>query len=137
MKIDLRSIPAEGLHLKESSTPEQLEINSKDIKFKNPIEIEATVTKYTNAVTAEISLRAEVEAICSRCLETFKTKINKKNRFDYSVSDDNPTVDVSEDIRQDLILDYPIKRLCKNDCKGLCPKCGENLNQGPCNCKKD
>ena len=46
------------------------------------------------------------------------------------------TIDLDQDIREEIILDYPIKPLCNPDCKGLCPKCGKNLNEGGCNCKQ-
>jgi uncharacterized protein len=43
-------------------------------------------------------------------------------------------IDLNPDIREEIILVYPIKPLCSIDCKGLCPKCGKNLNEGKCNC---
>jgi uncharacterized protein len=112
-----------------------LDLDSKEIQFKKPIEIEVKVTKIASSVTVDANLLTEAELVCSRCLETFTTRINKKKRFNYSISNDNPVVDVSEDVRQELILDYPIKILCKVDCKGLCSKCGKNLNQGTCSCR--
>ena len=44
------------------------------------------------------------------------------------------TIDLDQDIREEIILDYPIKPLCRPDCKGLCPRCGKNLNEGGCSC---
>ncbi|MBM3252584.1 MAG: DUF177 domain-containing protein [Candidatus Omnitrophica bacterium] len=135
MKIDLRQIPPEGLRLRESCDPKELDLEAEDIKFKSPIQIEAKGTKIVNSVTVDAYLSTEVELVCSRCLETFTTRINKKKSFNYSIPNDNPVVDISEDVRQELILDYPIKILCKPDCKGLCQKCGTNLNLEQCNCK--
>ena len=40
-------------------------------------------------------------------------------------------------MREELLLFFPTKMLCKPDCKGLCCKCGKNLNDGPCDCQKD
>lgn len=134
MKISLAQIPDGGLQLKETCPPENFDLDLKDFKFNNPVQIEAQVSRGINTITVEANLRAEAEAICSRCLESFTEKIDKKKRFDYSV-EEQTDVDISEDIRQEIILGFPIKRLCKTDCKGLCSKCGKNLNSGPCNCQ--
>jgi uncharacterized protein len=134
MKINFVQIPDEGLELKETCSPEQLDLDSKDIKFKKPIELLALISKGINTITVVASLKTEAEATCSRCLSNFITKIEKKHRFNYSISKQQD-VDISEDIRQELILGYPIKWLCRPDCKGLCSKCGRNLNLGPCGCK--
>lgn len=135
MKINLIQIPQAGLELREVCPPEQLELDSKDIKFKKPIQILAWVSKGFNAVTVETNLLTEAEATCSRCLSDFTLQIDKKHRFSYQVSQEQPDVDISEDIRQEIILSCPIKLLCKPDCKGLCPKCGNNLNIGSCKCQ--
>ena len=44
-------------------------------------------------------------------------------------------MDLDELIRTDILLELPTKFLCKEDCKGLCPTCGKNLNEGACNCQ--
>ena len=46
-------------------------------------------------------------------------------------------LDLSDLLREELLLFFPTKMLCKPDCKGLCCKCGKNLNDGPCDCQKD
>ena len=45
-------------------------------------------------------------------------------------------VELDELLREDVLLDLPGKFLCREDCKGLCPRCGKNLNQGDCGCPK-
>jgi len=47
------------------------------------------------------------------------------------------TVDLTEEIRQCLLLELPMKPLCRTDCKGLCPQCGHNRNEGPCSCRTE
>jgi len=51
--------------------------------------------------------------------------------------DSSHILDLTEVIRQHIILNIPMKPLCKPDCLGLCPKCGHNLNYGPCGCKEE
>jgi uncharacterized protein len=46
-------------------------------------------------------------------------------------------IDLSEDVRDYALLALPMKKLCSENCKGLCPKCGKNLNDGPCECRDE
>ena len=48
---------------------------------------------------------------------------------------DVEVLDVSDEAREALALSVPFRALCREDCKGLCPRCGKNLNEGPCGCK--
>jgi uncharacterized protein len=48
--------------------------------------------------------------------------------------DERHSIDLTEAIRQYALLTVPMKALCKQDCAGLCPRCGQNLNQGKCDC---
>lgn len=135
MKINLLTIPQGGLELSESLTASDLDIDSKELNFIKPIEIKAFVEKGINAVTVNARLNSVAEVFCSRCLISFVTKIDKNYRFFYEVGQDDANVDISQDLREELILDFPVKPLCKPDCKGLCHKCGKNLNIEKCSCK--
>jgi uncharacterized protein len=53
------------------------------------------------------------------------------------IAPDTVHIDLAEDVRQMISISVPLKLLCKEDCKGLCPKCGTNLNLGQCACKND
>lgn len=48
-----------------------------------------------------------------------------------------PQIDLAIGIREAIILSQPIMQICKDDCKGLCPVCGKNLNTGSCSCKRE
>jgi len=76
-----------------------------------------------------------VEYTCAKCLSKFEDIFRK--RFDV-VLEVRPAeiVELDDEIRQEIILDYPIKIICKAECKGLCPNCGQNLNTGECDCNK-
>ena len=101
------------------------------------------------------TLTQEVEATCSRCLETFvRAQTIELNEEFVPVVDvntgvglpepDDPDVfrltpdhmlDLGEAIRQYAILENPLQPLCDDGCKGLCPSCGVNLNLETCNCR--
>jgi uncharacterized protein len=71
---------------------------------------------------------------CSRCLREFQDKLDKKFTLNFSIDKLETKIDLDPEIRDQIILDYPINPLCRQDCKGLCPKCGIDLNQVQCNC---
>jgi uncharacterized protein len=100
------------------------------------------------------TLHTEVEVTCSRCLTSFPHPVALNIEEEYfptvdavsgvSVSvpagtsgftiDEQHVLDLAEAIRQYALLVVPMKPLCREDCAGLCPDCGHNLNLGPCNC---
>ncbi|MFC1810869.1 DUF177 domain-containing protein [Patescibacteria group bacterium] len=103
------------------------------------------------AEASDIKLRAEFD--CNKCNDKFSKKIQVENAsrmyfFEkkqdiqdlmdiFYVDIENMKVDISDFIRQEIILHFPQIPVCSNSCKGLCPKCGTNLNHKNCNCKKD
>jgi uncharacterized protein len=135
MKININNISPEGLNLEEDILPSTLDLETDIMKFRGPIKVEAGVSKITNTVTVDLSLKAAMCLVCSRCLEETQTDIKKNLKLNYQADKLNPIIDLSQDIREEIILEYPIKPLCKPDCLGLCPKCGKNLNAGECDCK--
>lgn len=121
---------------------------------------QAKVTRIGNALLVQGDVAAEVEVDCSRCLdrvsmpvegtleETYQPTVDVMtgapvNRADYEENDAafeidaNHMMDLSEPVRQALLVAMPMKPLCKADCKGLCPQCGANWNDGPCDCKAE
>ena len=134
MKIAVNQIPSEGIVLTEQVAPEKLDLETGIIKFRAPLEIQAKVQRITNAVTVLLNFQASIATICGRCLKDIQVNINKDVQLHYSVDNSVLTIDLDPDIREEIILDYPINPLCKADCKGLCLKCGKNLNEGGCTC---
>jgi len=136
MKIDLDRIPAQGLTLTETCSAVGLDLENSEIKYTDPLEITAQVSKYGNTANVKTQIKTVYSCRCSRCLEEFQRPVNNSYNFSYSVENGSQFADVSEDIRQELILGYSVKNLCSDDCKGLCADCGANLNQGKCKCAK-
>ena len=134
MRIDINRIPTEGLILTENFTPEALDLETDIIKFRQPINARAVISKITNAVTVDLSLQGLMYTGCSRCLVEVVINLKKNVRLNYPADNQEPAIVLDPDIREEIILDYPIKPLCRPDCKGLCPKCGKNLNEGGCSC---
>jgi len=84
---------------------------------------------------------------CDRCLELFSNTLQigleemffhppskALNPTDYKIAEDG-TMNLVEPIREQMLMAIPIQALCRPDCKGLCSLCGQNLNEGECDCQ--
>lgn len=96
-------------------------------------------------IHADVSLN--YKTACARCAEPVEGKMNfsfEKDIANGGVDEDNDDyifvknqkIDLSEPLEEELLLVLPAKTLCREDCRGLCPKCGKNLNLGDCGCGK-
>ncbi len=134
MKILVNQVSSEGLFLEEDIDPAQLDLETELIKFDSSLKVKARAVRITNALAIDLNIKAKLHAGCSRCLDEFGWELNKDVRLDYPLDASIAFIDLNPEIREEVILDYPIKPLCNLSCKGLCIKCGNNLNQGGCNC---
>ncbi len=134
MKINISRIPPEGLKIQETLLPASLDLDSQIVKFKEPFKVSVLVLKLDNVVNFDVDLSVKGILVCARCLNEISFEINKKAFFSYPIDSRNLIIDLDQDIREEIILEYPIKPLCTPDCKGLCFKCGEDLNLGRCKC---
>jgi uncharacterized metal-binding protein YceD (DUF177 family) len=124
VKIVINQVPAEGLYLKEEVQSAELDLETALIRFRSPLKLAAQVTRITNALSVD----------CSRCLSEFDWVFDKNIQLSYGLNSSDVFIDLKPEIREEIILDYPIKPLCSPNCKGLCLKCGKNKNEGGCNC---
>ncbi len=134
MNIDINRIPQQGLFLQESIEVKKLALDTELLKFHQPINAEAGVNRITNAVSVELALSVLIDATCSRCLEEFVIDFKKELRLNYIANKSQALIDLDLAIAEEIILDLPVKPLCKPDCLGLCPNCGRDLNQEKCGC---
>lgn len=134
MKIEVIRIPREGLTLEEEIPAADLDLDIGTIELRAPLKVKAELRKITNAVSIDLCWDVVVSSACSRCLNEFDINIGKKIKLIYSIESPDEIIDLNPDIREEIILDSPMKPLCRPDCKGLCSKCGKNLNEGKCNC---
>ena len=134
MKIFVNQVPFEELVLTEELDPGKLDLETEIIRFRGPIKARAEVSRISNAITVRLKLKANMVTDCSRCLNEFEKEFNKEAQLNYPLDSSTTCIDLDPEIREELILDYPIKPLCRLDCKGLCAKCGKNLNEGGSHC---
>lgn len=108
----------------------------------------ARITRTAQGLLVQVSLNAMVDYDCVRCLTSFcqslKTEFTELYAFSRnSITDsglilpDDAHIDLKPLIREYMLLEVPMSPLCRPDCKGLCPICGENLNEATCNHEDD
>ncbi|NQT75442.1 MAG: DUF177 domain-containing protein [Candidatus Omnitrophica bacterium] len=138
MKIAVDKIPAEGLELTEQIDPGRIssDLKGQGVDFVKSVDVKARFTKSGNEVFVDINLAVPCEYTCARCLVKVQNIFKKDFNMNYEVKPGD-ILEVDEDIRQEMILDSPMKFVCNADCKGLCPNCGQNLNVAKCDCGKD
>ena len=136
MKIDVTKLEENRVeYFKESLSPRDLDLDTNEVKYNGDVNITTVAKKEMEVVLTKTHFGAEAEFICSRCLKKYTKAIERDFDIKYPLDKTEQFIDVTQDIRQEIILDYPVKFLCKPDCRGLCPKCGRDLNNGKCGCQ--
>lgn len=117
----------------EVYNPKELDLEFVDLKYSDGLVMDGVVEKCLNTVSFRGQLKSQVNHVCARCLKQVGHEVDQPFEFVYDVKG-KEEVDTLDDLREVLILDHPIRFLCRQDCRGLCPKCGLDLNEGPCSC---
>ena len=129
MKIKISDIPEEGFTVSEEVDVGGMGLDTQVLRFPRPLRITATFQRERETVLAAVRVSGEMEQTCGRCLEPYAGAYDNEFHLDYEVRED-PWLDITDDVRQEILLSYPVRLLCKEDCQGLCPQCGANLNEG-------
>lgn len=137
MKIELPRL-REGAEVdfRETWNPEELDLNAAGVRYIGIIEIAVLARRDAGIVAVKVSIHAKAAMTCARCFKEFDTRLDKEFRFVYPLDQPKREIVLDDDIRQELILDTPLKILCRPECPGLCARCGADLNEGKCECDK-
>lgn len=115
--------------------------------FKEPVKVSANVRNCAGVVGLHVSAKAVYFTQCDRCCTPLCEKVDiafdnvlvKELENDGDSGDlikiENEKLDLDTLVSSNIILNLPMKHLCSESCKGLCPVCGKNLNEGSCGCK--
>jgi uncharacterized protein len=149
MKIIVSEIPEEGMELEVNES-----IKVESVETVSPLHATLKLSAIGSEVLVNGMLEADVGLLCSRCLNVYTMevrsginvvyepaeRINREERCKLS-SDEldigfykDDSLDTDEVLTEQLLLNIPMKPLCSDDCKGLCPKCGADLNVSGCKC---
>ena len=154
MQVDIRAIKDQKgatLPVHGQSPCPSLEVEGGAVSECWPVRVWGSVTNTGKGYLVRVHLSTAVKLECTRCLEPFtlplerdmeevfypeglRGKVSEKDEVVSYFTDD--TLDLGESIRENLQLALPMKRLCQEHCRGLCPVCGHNLNEGECGCQR-
>jgi uncharacterized protein len=122
-----------------------------DEMFLGDADLDVKMDKSSHQIVLDCDLTVKIKFECDRCDN--KTEQELKNHFQISyifasekiesddfnlkiLSPEEDKIDLREDVFEYAELSVPLKKLCNEDCKGLCSSCGKDLNTGPCSCEK-
>ncbi|MEW9094010.1 MAG: DUF177 domain-containing protein [Clostridiaceae bacterium] len=116
---------------------------SEYIAFLKPVKLKGEFNLIGDTISLNGTVTTTLELTCSRCLVKFAKKVEipieeklskEENKDDDYIFIEGDVIDITEIIENNIIVSLPIKMLCNEECKGLCPDCGVNLNDSACNC---
>jgi uncharacterized protein len=159
MKFRLEDIPKEGIEATfsqhEGWLDERLRVEEKrTFRFISPIAVHLNLSKLGGVVQVKSRIETKVQCLCARCLETFSMVLTSQYGTTFKPRPDFPPDEEVELTREDLETDFyngeeidltslvqdqvllalPQKAVCREECRGLCPRCGKNLNREVCSC---
>lgn len=115
-----------------------------------PVIAEGSVRNTAGVLVMKGSVKTRIHGICDRCAADFEADVefpidvvlvkefaNEENEDEWVFPLEGDAADLEEIVRTVFVLNMDSQLLCKPDCKGLCCKCGKNLNDGPCSCQKE
>ena len=116
--------------------------------IQNPVVVTGDVRNVAGMLLLSFEASTVLKSVCDRCLKPFdqpktiRYECMLAEELEDEESDDiilleDGAVDLEDLARTAFILDMDTKTLCSEDCKGICPGCGVDLNQGTCTCKKE
>lgn len=150
MKIQIADIPEEGLHVDLKET-----FKLEEISLLSPVSAGLELDKKGTEIMIAGKINADAELQCGRCLKVFRRQLDFPVEAVYhpveelgterrELKDDEmdtgfykgEELDLDDFVREQLLLSIQMKPLCTEECKGLCPNCGADLNVAKCLCDK-
>ncbi len=159
MRINVADIKLEAGNHKRfdlTTTVESVEMGGQEYLFEKPFTGEAEVWNAGDRLLVKVELSGEVRLQCSRCLTQFTEPMEISFEEEFVEGDPNEghteedeedesgrtvsfyqgdEIDLTDPMRENILLELPMKPLCDEDCEGLCPTCGVNLNEAACQCE--
>ena len=139
-----------------ASVPFETSVDLSDLRYgtsypvTEPVLASGVVRNTAGVLVMTGSIQTCIHGICDRCANPFDREINfpidvvlvtelanEENEDEWVFPLEGDSADLDDIVRTVFVLNLDSKLLCKEDCKGLCRRCGTNLNNGPCNCQKE
>lgn len=162
MRIRVDEIPESGrfvhLHWAQDRLSQFLPPDDPfEMKLVRPVNVDLEIQKRSDHIRVTGSIRGLLELACHRCLEPVQHELDEavdlflieeapseeSEEADLEVEDleyefyDGEAIEVDQLIAEQIFLSLPHKVLCSDQCRGLCPRCGANINTEPCGCDRE
>src|SRR5438552_1938257 len=134
IKISVRDITSKGLEVDQSITMDGIGLYSEEVDNRHLLSVTAHLVMVDNFIIAYTRVKDEFGYMCARCMEELSSTEERSYKLDFEIEPDSEYIDLGEEIRQEIIMANPGRILCRHDCKGICSKCGVNLNIEKCKC---
>ena len=156
MRVELASLDRQGGKFAHNYQPGELELNEERISVVTPPRVSGRIQTSDSKVTVRGEATAELKVECDRCLKPLSIPVASAFEVEYVTPDiykagqaaelldedlslsvfDGEVIDIDELVREQLLLALPAQILCQEDCKGLCPECGDDRNLADCKCQE-
>jgi uncharacterized protein len=153
MRLDIARIREPHLRIERTDAPSAFEAEEA-YRLVAPVRLQADLHKDHEKVRLAGTVATEIELACSRCADPYTVPVrasfdllylpaaSAETAADHEVQEDDlntsyyreGVIDLADLVREQLYLTLPMKPLCQEVCRGLCPECGTNLNTGSCDC---
>jgi len=147
MDINIKPILSGEVRKTEFSFNIPLEYSENGCEITSDAEVSGTVTDSGGYMELSATCKVAYTTRCARCLKELNRECcisfirpvavslqSDNEEEEYILVGENSKINIDEAISEELLLSLPYKDLCKEDCKGLCPKCGCDLNEKECSC---
>ena len=157
MRIEVENLSATARPFAHAYRPEEVELEEEGARLVSGTRVEGSATRKGEQIRLRGTISAEVELLCDRCLAPERAPLavefdtsfipqeveaGKQENVELLTEDlglsayEGDAVDLDELVREQILLALPSRHLCREDCKGLCQKCGANLNENQCSCEQ-
>lgn len=146
--LDLNKLISGELSVVEIDEAVSIDLGLSDVRTCSDAHFVGKVVDRSGYIELDGAVSLDYEAVCARCLTEVRGSFNYDVVYPVAVSLENEDnedyivlsggkFDIEDFIYQIVVVNFPNKFLCREDCRGLCEKCGKNLNDGPCECLPD
>lgn len=149
LRVDLRELAREGAVTTRGELQQgDPALEGTEVRLREPVAVDGRLQAIGEGrFYWQGRLRTVIQGECRRCLTPVDTPLNLEigalftqdpesldDPDSYPVAPEATDIDVTAAVREELVLAAPRYAVCRDDCKGLCPQCGKDLNAGPCGC---
>lgn len=138
LQVHIASLPEEGLAVSAEATGSEMDLPEIErMDFPHPFRFRFRVSCVGQDILVRGSGESMLRCECDRCLGEYEEAVSVADICHLFESVHEDVIDLTEHVREDILLVLPQRLLCSEQCRGLCPGCGQNLNAGTCECQPD